>query len=99
MFLILVTFLIDKALLLQGEIWCWSLLGLKGLILICNHKYCANIETHLAKNIPQITKTYQDFWKLQLITVISFAIEKVTPQDVEDQINLIPVNKSYWLYS
>ena len=31
MSLILVTTLFYKALILQGEIWCWSLLGLKGL--------------------------------------------------------------------
>ena len=28
---ILMTILFYKALILQGEIWCWSLLGLKGL--------------------------------------------------------------------
>ena len=31
MSVILMTTLFDKALILQGEIWCWSLLGLKGL--------------------------------------------------------------------
>ena len=31
MSLILMTTLLYKALLLQGEIWCWSLLGFKGL--------------------------------------------------------------------
>ena len=31
MSLILMTTLFHKALLLQGEIWCWSLLGFKGL--------------------------------------------------------------------
>ena len=31
MSLILVTTLFYKAVILQGEIWCWSLLGLKGL--------------------------------------------------------------------
>ena len=31
MFVILMTTLFDKALILAGEIWCWSLLGLKGL--------------------------------------------------------------------
>ena len=31
MYLILMTTLFYKALILQGEIWCWSLLGLKGL--------------------------------------------------------------------
>ena len=31
MSLILMTTLFYKALLLQGEIWCWSLLGFKGL--------------------------------------------------------------------
>ena len=31
MSLILMTTLFYKELLLQGEIWCWSLLGLKGL--------------------------------------------------------------------
>ena len=31
MYLILMTTLSYKALLLQGEIWCWSLLGLKRL--------------------------------------------------------------------
>ena len=30
---ILMTTLFYKALILQGEIWCWSLLGLKGLIM------------------------------------------------------------------
>ena len=30
MFVILITTLFYKALKLQGEIWCWSLLGLKG---------------------------------------------------------------------
>ena len=29
---ILMTTLFYKELILQGEIWCWSLLGLKGLI-------------------------------------------------------------------
>ena len=32
MSVILMTTLFYKALILQGEIWCWSLLGLKGLI-------------------------------------------------------------------
>ena len=36
MSIILVTTLFYKALILQGEIWCWSLLGLKGLRL-CSH--------------------------------------------------------------
>ena len=31
MSLFLMTILFYKALILQGEIWCWSLLGLKGL--------------------------------------------------------------------
>ena len=31
MSVILMTILFYKALILQGEIWCWSLLGLKGL--------------------------------------------------------------------
>ena len=31
MSVILITTLFYKALILQGEIWCWSLLGLKGL--------------------------------------------------------------------
>ena len=31
MSVILMTTLFYKALLLQGEIWCWSLLGIKGL--------------------------------------------------------------------
>ena len=31
MSVILMTTLVYKALILQGEIWCWSLLGLKGL--------------------------------------------------------------------
>ena len=31
MSLILMTTLFYKAVILQGEIWCWSLLGLKGL--------------------------------------------------------------------
>ena len=31
MFLILMTTLFYKALVSQGEIWCWSLLGPKGL--------------------------------------------------------------------
>ena len=35
--LILMTTLIYKALILQGEIWCWSLLGLKGLTYF--HRY------------------------------------------------------------
>ena len=32
MSMILMTTLFYKALILQGEIWCWSLLGLKGLV-------------------------------------------------------------------
>ena len=31
MSVILMTTLFYKALILQGEIWCWSLLGLRGL--------------------------------------------------------------------
>ena len=31
MSVILMTTVLYKALILQGEIWCWSLLGLKGL--------------------------------------------------------------------
>ena len=31
MSVILMTTMFNKALILQGEIWCWSLLGLKGL--------------------------------------------------------------------
>ena len=34
MSLILMTTLFYKALILQGEIWCWSFLGLKGLIMM-----------------------------------------------------------------
>ena len=33
MSVILMTTLFYKALILQREIWCWSLLGLKGLII------------------------------------------------------------------
>ena len=33
MFVILMTTLFYKASILQGEIWCWSLLRLKGLII------------------------------------------------------------------
>ena len=33
MSVILMTTLLYKALILQGEIWCWSLFGLKGLTL------------------------------------------------------------------
>ena len=33
MAIILMTTVFYKALILQGEIWCWSLLGLKGLML------------------------------------------------------------------
>ena len=36
MSVILMTTLFYKELILQGEIWCWSLLGLKGLISILN---------------------------------------------------------------
>ena len=32
MSVILMTTLFYKALILQGEIWCWSILGVKGLI-------------------------------------------------------------------
>ena len=35
MFINLITTLFYKALILQGELWCWSLLGLKGLKLTC----------------------------------------------------------------
>ena len=35
MSVILMTALFYKALLLQGEIWCWSLLGFKGLNISC----------------------------------------------------------------
>ena len=38
MFIILITTLFYKALILQGEIWCWSLLGLKGLKVTCPAK-------------------------------------------------------------
>ena len=38
MSLILMTRLFYKALLLQGEIWCWSLLGFKGLITTIDRK-------------------------------------------------------------
>ena len=38
MSLILMTRLFYKALLLQGEIWCWSLLGFKGFITTIDRK-------------------------------------------------------------
>ena len=38
MFVILMTTLFYKALILQGEIWCWSLFGLKGLKVTCPAK-------------------------------------------------------------
>ena len=42
MSVILMTTLFYKAFILQGEIWCWSLLGLKGLsdlIFSAHHKF------------------------------------------------------------
>ena len=35
---ILVTIVFYKALLLQAEIWCWTLLALKGLVPLLMHK-------------------------------------------------------------
>ena len=35
-FFILITFSLDYILISLGENWCWSLLGLKGVILVCN---------------------------------------------------------------
>ena len=35
-FLVLITFSLDYILISLGENWCWSLLGLKGVILVCN---------------------------------------------------------------
>ena len=40
MSVILMTTLFYKALILQGEIWCWSLLGLKGLKRVMSRGYC-----------------------------------------------------------
>ena len=42
MFIILMTTLLYKALMLYGEIWCWSLLGLKGLFVCLG--YCTNLK-------------------------------------------------------
>ena len=39
MSVILMTTLFYKALILQGEIWCWSLLGLKGLRAGMNERF------------------------------------------------------------
>ena len=39
MSIILMTTLFYKALILQGEIWCWSILGLKGLMHFNFRKY------------------------------------------------------------
>ena len=52
MFVILMTTLYYKALILQGEIWCWSLLGLKGLIEVSNSPY-KGIQDSLGVWIPR----------------------------------------------
>ena len=52
---ILMTTLFYKALILQGEIWCWSLLGLKGLCHSClvlfvdNASYACQLALKLEK--------------------------------------------------
>ena len=38
MSVILMTTLFYKALILQGEIWCWSVLGIKGLRAVVNER-------------------------------------------------------------
>ena len=45
MSIILMTTLFYKALILQGEIWCWSLLGLKELKVTCFEKRSLNNPT------------------------------------------------------
>ena len=63
MSLILMTTLFYKALMLQGEIWCWSLLGFKGLMsryVFTGNKYNVilwqtfeqRIKSPLKKNVP-----------------------------------------------
>ena len=51
MSLILMTTLSYKALLLQGEIWCWSLLGLKGLTLESIHVLVHKVKIPTLKGI------------------------------------------------
>ena len=59
MSVILMTTLFYKALILQAEIWCWSILGLKGLIA---HYWIAGIfaKITLAGQISSIKNLY---WK------------------------------------
>ena len=47
MSVILTTTLFYKALLLQGEIWCWSILGFKGLNISCTSYRVLVLTVHL----------------------------------------------------
>ena len=56
MSVILMITLFYKALMLQGEIWCWSLLGLKGLCHSClvHFAYNASYASLLALNLEKL---------------------------------------------
>ena len=71
MSVILMTTLFYKALILQGEIWCWSLLGLKGL----KNQY---IEVQMyTESGPahEIIIYYNDYFSLSFV----FAVQPLQP--------------------
>ena len=58
MSVILMTTLFYKALILQGEIWCWSLLGLKGLRGQASFPLTKSL-TKMSKEWPRTSKMWE----------------------------------------
>ena len=76
MFVILMTTLFYKALILHGEIWCWSLLGLKGLtpsslfeLIKTNFCQLKRIHTYKEKQNKTKVRCWQDFQPLKCLTL------------------------------
>ena len=65
MSVILMTTLFYKTLILQGEIWCWSLLGLKGLSLMFVAAFADEIRKMLSSKFHAFVskrKVVRDLW-------------------------------------
>ena len=77
MSIILMTTLFYKALILQGEIWCWSLLGLKGLrnnyIIFCK-KYVVKFLKKKFKNCVNYLRKQENNVLKENIIIITFSL-------------------------
>ena len=82
--IILMTNLFYKALILQGEIWCWSLSGLQGLKVLCHediafvvHFFCIStlyLITHTQNAPEELLRRYQEALTIIIIIyLVNFA--------------------------